>query len=66
MLPQYTACADELTKRIAALIPTHPEILTMESPWDLMKISEFKYNDLQPTFFQAAFALKKAVQGHQA
>jgi hypothetical protein len=59
---EYSATADELVKRIFALIPTHPEILTMEDAWPLLRISEFKYADLQPSAFQATWALGKACQ----
>jgi len=56
----YIDTADELSRRILLLIPKHPEILTMESPWDLFKIKEFSCKDLAPTMFQAGWALAKA------
>ena len=57
---RYELTAEELVNRITALIPTHPEILDMESAWDLFKVPEFKCGDLQPSLFQAEWALRKA------
>jgi len=62
----YTATADELTKRILALIPAHPEIMTLESPFDLFKIDGFKCDDLGPSLAQAGWSLSKARQLHKA
>lgn len=62
----YTATADELTKRILALIPAHPEIMTIESPFDLFKIDGFKCDDIGPSLAQAGWALGKARQIHKA
>ena len=62
----YTATAEELTKRILALIPKHPEIMTLESPFDLFKIEGFKCDDLGPSLAQAGWALGKARQLHKA
>ena len=56
----YTATADTLTDRIRALIPSHPEIMEMESAWDLFKVDGFDCKDLNPSAFQAGFALGKA------
>ena len=56
----YTATADTLTDRIRALIPDHPEIMEMESAWDLFKVEGFDCKDLSPSAFQAGFALSKA------
>jgi hypothetical protein len=53
----YEATANELCRRIAALIPEHPEILTLESAWDLFKVPGFKCDDLQPSLAQASAAL---------
>jgi hypothetical protein len=61
----YTATADELVNRILALIPKHPEILTIESPFGLFDIEGFKCNDLEPTLAQAGWALGKARQQHR-
>ena len=58
----YATVADELAARIAALIPSNPEILDMTSPWDLFSLKDFKCDDLQPSLAQAAFALGKAKQ----
>ena len=62
----YQRVGLELAERIFDLIPTHPEILTMEDAWPLLRISEFKYADLQPSAFQATWALGKARQLWQA
>jgi len=58
----YADTADELTKRILALIPEHPEILTIDGPFALFKVPGFKCDDLQPSLFQAGWALAKARQ----
>lgn len=60
MSGSYEATADELTKRITALIPENPEILTLESVWDLFKVPGFKCEDLQPSMAQASWSLGKA------
>lgn len=56
----YAGTADALVQRIAALIPKHPEILSMNDPAGLFKIPGFKCDDLQPSYFQASWALNKA------
>jgi hypothetical protein len=56
----YENTANELRDRIIALIPDHPEILTMRSPWDLFKIDGFKCDDLGPSMAQAGWALSAA------
>lgn len=55
----YQGIADELVMRILDLIPTHPEIMEMDSPWGLFKAG-LKCDDLQPTLGQASWALGKA------
>lgn len=60
----YEKTADRLVQRIEALLPTHPEILLMDSPWILFTVDGFECNDLQPTLFQAAWALKKVQTTH--
>jgi hypothetical protein len=57
---QYSSTADELVNRITALLPLHPEILEMESAFDLFKLPGFKCDGLQPSLFQASWALNKA------
>lgn len=59
----YASVADQLVERIKALIPDHPEIMDMTSPWDLFKVDGFDCNDLSPSMFQAGWALNKAQQG---
>lgn len=61
----YAATADELCDRIKKLIPTHPEIMTIESTFDLFKIEGFKCDDLQPSLAQAGAALAKARRLHR-
>jgi len=60
----YAKTADELTARILALIPTAPEILTMESVWDLFKVEGFNCSDLGPSMAQAQWALSNAKRIH--
>ena len=61
----YESTAEILVRRIIALIPDHPEILEMDSPWDLFKIDEFKSDDLQPSFYQASWALGQAIRKYK-
>lgn len=56
----YKDGADELKRRILALIPDNPKILRLESVWDLLDVPGFKCDDLQPTHTQAAAALAAA------
>lgn len=56
----HIATAHDLAHRILDLIPKHPEILTLEDAWGLLKIPEFKHKDLSPTLFQVSWALAKA------
>jgi hypothetical protein len=56
----YTDVAIELRDRILALIPEHPEILTMNSAWDLHKVEGFKCDDIGPSMAQAMYALASA------
>ena len=62
----YKQVATTLVDRIVALIPSHPEILTLESPWGLFKIAGFQCDDLQPTLMQASYALADAKKKHLA
>jgi hypothetical protein len=57
---EYASSAETLAQRIRALIPANPKILAMTSAWKLTEIEEFKYDDLQPSTFQAQWALKRA------
>lgn len=61
----YGVTADELVERIKALIPTHPEILNMVHAWSLFEIKDFKCDDLQPSLYQASWALAQAIQKHK-
>lgn len=58
----YQGTADELTNRILVLIPDNPQIMDMEKAWELYDIDDFKCDDLQPSTFQAGWALNKAKQ----
>lgn len=58
---QYDSTGHALRDRILALIPQHPEIMTCDDPGALFKIApEFKCDDLQPSLFQAQWALAAA------
>jgi len=57
----YVSTADELVNRISALIPSRPEILKIENPFELFKVEGFKCDDLQPSLAQASWALSKAI-----
>lgn len=61
----YSATADTLVERIKALIPEHPEILEMNDPWALFRVDGFSTKGLDPTLFQAMWALEKAKQEYQ-
>jgi hypothetical protein len=56
----YVSTADELVRRIEALIPEHPEILTFDSAWSLFDVPGFKCNDIGPSAAQAMWALATA------
>lgn len=55
----YERTGNDLVDRIVALIPEHPEIIDLDSPWDLFKCG-LKCDDLQPSLAQAGAALSKA------
>ena len=56
----YESVANTLKDRIVALIPDHPEILTMKDAGDLFQIEGFECGDLEPSFYQASWALSHA------
>lgn len=60
----YAFTADALTQRILALIPAHPEILTLTDAWQLFKVPGFECGDLAPSMAQADAALAKAKALH--
>jgi hypothetical protein len=60
MHPMYVATGNKLADRIAELIPTHPEILTMKDAFQLFKVEGFKCDDLDPSLAQAQWALAEA------
>jgi hypothetical protein len=56
----YETTANELSKRIEALMPDNPQVRTMTDPWQLFKVPGFKCDYLQPSLAQAACALGAA------
>ncbi len=62
----YETVANALEDRIFQLIPEHPEIMEIESAWDLFKIEGFNCNDLGPSAAQAGWALAHAKRRYQA
>ena len=56
---------DELTNRISALIPNHPEVLRIKRPFELFAIDEFSCGDLAPTLTLARAALQAAQQRYR-
>jgi hypothetical protein len=52
--------ADRLVQRIRALLPTHPELATMTSAWDLFKVPGLETADLELSLAEAETALRKA------
>lgn len=62
----YASTAEALVQRIAALVPEHPEILTLEDPWGLFKVPGFDCKDLCPSMAQASWALAKVQREHKS
>jgi hypothetical protein len=60
----YETTADEMVRRIRALIADHPEILRMTNPFDLFTIDQFSCGDLCASLAQAQAALATAKQQH--
>ena len=58
----YESTANVLRDRITALIPAHPEILNMDSAFELFRIPCFNCDDLEPSIPQARWALNAAKQ----
>lgn len=56
----YQTNADELVQRILSL--PHDKVEACNDAWGLLKIEGFKCDDLQPSLFQASWALNKAKQ----
>ena len=56
----YRGTCEELGRRILALIPLHPEILDVVSPWDLIGVPGFVCSDLSPSLAQVGGALSWA------
>lgn len=60
MSQAYADVGNVLEDRIFQLIPKHPEIMEMESAWDLFKIEAFNCDDLAPSAAQAVWAFAHA------
>jgi hypothetical protein len=60
----YTLVGETLRDRILALIPSHPEILSLTGPFDLFRIEGFECDDLGPSLAQASWALSAAKSQH--
>ena len=56
--PGYESTANALVQRILDL--PHDKVMACESAWGLLKIEGFKFQDLQPSAFQASWAFAKA------
>lgn len=56
----YEDIAQSLASRIYGLIPSNPQILEIESAWDLFKVPDFNCKDLGPSWAQAQAALSIA------
>lgn len=66
MNDEYTSIADKLVERILTLIPEHPEILGLDSAWDLFNVPGFTCSDLGPTLAQAGWALAEAQRRYKS
>jgi hypothetical protein len=60
----YVGAAQVFASRILALIPTHPEIITMTNTLDLFKVEGLQINDLSLSLAQASWALGRAKLVH--
>ena len=60
-MTDYEAVGNEIVRRIEALLPDHPELLTFTTAWELVDIG-LEVDDLRPSGFQinAAFNAVKA------
>ncbi len=61
----YTSVADRLAGRIEELISTHPEIMRISNVWDLFQVDGFECRDLEPSLYQAQWALADAQRRHR-
>jgi hypothetical protein len=62
----YVKTGNELADRIAKLIPSHPEIMTMDDPFKLFEVEGFDCSDLGPSLAQAGWALREAQSRYSA
>lgn len=58
---QYINTANALVDKIADFAKTNPKVYSLKSPWDLFKLG-FKCDELQPSLYQATWALAKVQQ----
>jgi hypothetical protein len=56
--PSPTQTGEELVQRIVALMPDHPEIMTMDSAWGLFELGVVE--GLEPSYATASWALEAA------
>jgi hypothetical protein len=61
----YERVAEELERRIEALVQQHPHVLKIHDPFDLFRIPEFTCTDLDPSMAQAIAALRRVQLKHQ-
>ena len=56
----YSSTADKLANRIYKLMEEDPTIYFITDPWKLFSVEGFKCDDLEPSLYQAGWALGKA------
>lgn len=64
----YNEAGEEVSRRILALLPEHPELAICDVEKGmrlLLEIPEFDVDDIGPTMFQVGWALQKARYVHE-
>jgi len=61
-MPSYNDTVNILKDRIKVLINDNPEILQIDDPWKLFDFEALVVSDLDPSLFQAQWALSRAKQ----
>jgi hypothetical protein len=56
----YNDIIEKLVERILLIALSHPEILNLDSPWDMFKVPGFDCSDLGVSLAQASCALAEA------